>query len=820
MFFFVKVRYDTVWGEELKLRLHDELLPMEYSSPGTWTAEFEGDGRYSFELWKDGRCIRKEWRGHDLRRVRCRKGQNRIVVRDRWKDVPENSPLYSDFFTEVVFRRKERTNGTASKHQEANLLFLADCPQVRPELVPAMSGSGPLFDDWKRFLPLEGSGVPQWEISLNADAPFEYKFLLLDRNSMRPFVWEEGRNRRIDGIPSGGSLLVMADTVPTFHLKAWRGSGTAVPVFSLRGKDDFGVGEFKDIRPLADWASSCGMNVLQFLPVNDTTLTRSKLDSYPYNAVSAFALHPQYISLSDAGVMLRKKDKATAAELDALPALDYERVNSEKERLLRKAYTSFRKSLDNPELRKDYDRFMNRNREWLLPYSVFSCIRDERGTSDFASWGEYAVYSRRKAKEYADAHEHETGFYFYEQFILDRQLKDARDYAHSKGICLKGDLPIGISRCSVDAWTHPELFRLDSQAGAPPDFFSVDGQNWGFPTYNWEKMAEDGFAWWKKRMRRLGEYFDCLRIDHILGFFRIWEIPRPFRSGLTGHFNPALPYSGQELEDKGFHIGEDTAFFVRKDAVKDENLRPDVLFLEDPRKSGFFHPAIAGKESTAYTKLDGGMKKVYDTLYEDFFYHRHERFWRDGAMRKLPQLLKSTGMLVCGEDLGMIPGCVPEVMKELRILSLEIQRMPKKYGEEFADPAQYPYLSVCATGTHDTSNLRSWWREDKDATRRYYNGFLHCDGDAPQDCGPLLCEKIIRKHLESPSMLCILPLQDWLSLDRGLRYPGNPDDERINVPAVPHFYWRYRMHLPLERLTADKDFSLLIREMNSDAGRG
>jgi 4-alpha-glucanotransferase len=341
---------------------------------------------------------------------------------------------------------------------------------------------------------------------------------------------------------------------------------------------------------------------------------------------------------------------------------------------------------------------------------------------------------------------------------------------------------------------------MDSQAGAPPDAFSADGQNWGFPTYNWGKMAEDDYAWWKARLAKMSEYFDAFRIDHILGFFRIWEIPLKYWSGLDGYFNPALPYPDAELEILGFNASDND------------------LFIEDPRKAGCYHLKIGSRESTSYKSMEESVRSAFDRLYEEFFYHRNNEFWKDEAMRKLPALLDSTGMLACGEDLGMIPATVPQVMSDLRILSLEIQRMPKIYGQEFADPAWYPYLSVCTTSTHDMNPVRAWWEEDRRVTESYYRNVLGGKSEAPLTCEPQICRQILEQHLKSPAMLTVLPLQDWLSMDESLRRE-NPHEERINQPAVPRHYWRYRMHLTVEQLISAAGFNATISEMIAAGGR-
>ena len=568
----------------------------------------------------------------------------------------------------------------------------------------------------------------------------------------------------------------------------WKGAGTAIPVFALRSEDDFGVGEFLDLKKMVDWAVLTGQTFLQLLPVNDTTMFGTLDDSYPYNANSTFALHPQFINLPAAGVPVDKEYLKLQKQLnsfvkDGRPETDYVSVNREKRRLLRKAFDANWKSLSRT---KAYRNFLAANREWLIPYSRFCALRDEFGTPDFSQWGEFAVYDEARLERWNKSHRSETDFNCFLQFHLDAQFRQVRDYAHSKGVVLKGDLPIGISRTSADAWQFPKLFNMDSQAGAPPDAFSADGQNWGFPTYNWEEMAKDGYAWWKARLRKMSEYFDAFRIDHILGFFRIWQIPVPEKSGLAGYFSPAIPYSADELRSWGYGNRMDR-------------------FIEDPHRPGWYHPRIDAKD--------------LGDLYIDFFYRRHNEFWKHNAMGKLSALLGSTNMLACGEDLGMIPACVPEVMQRLNILSLEIQRMPKDPAQTFADPARYPYGCVCTTSTHDMSPIRAWWEEDRALSQRFYNEALGCGGAAPYFCEPWVCRRIVEQHLWSPAMLVILPLQDWLSISPELRYKGNPADERINVPAIPRYHWDYRMHLSLEELLAAKDFNTDVATLVKSSGR-
>lgn len=533
--------------------------------------------------------------------------------------------------------------------------------------------------------------------------------------------------------PIPGSPSIRKHQASEFDQPGFRGAGTAVPVFSLRTKDDFGIGEFNDLRPLVDWAAATGQCVVQLLPVNDTTRQGGWEDSYPYSPVSSFALHPLYIHLQDLGLKETASFKKVQAELNALPELDYPRVYKEKMSLVRKAFEASRgKDLES----SSYQKFVQDNSFWLDEYASFCARRDS----------------------------FEPDYYRWTQWHLDRQFSAVAAYARSKGVHFKGDLPIGVSGDSADAFHHPELFNLDSTAGAPPDFFSADGQNWGFPTYNWEEMAKDDFAWWKKRLRKMAEYFDAFRIDHILGFFRIWEIPRECHSGRMGHFNPALPYSKVEIDSLGLPL--------------------EGLFHEDPRHEGMYQPMI----SPASSELPQWQQERFGALYDDFFYHRHDAFWERNARRKLPELLGATGMLACGEDLGMVPDCVPGVMDDERILSLRMRGMGQS--------GPWSPLSVCATSSHDMETLR-----------------MQCQSDPSPD----EVERMLYEYLASPSMLAIFPLQDWLALDGDLRDPDR--SERINQPADPHHHWKFRIHLDLDELPGTEPFNHKITHLLASTSR-
>ena len=795
----ISIEYRTNWGEEIVLCLGGKRYPLAYVADGLWQGEIarfnpEKAAEYGYEVVRDGAVVRTEWKKHQIALPEGVEPKELTVI-DRWIDRPADSPFYSSAFTDAIFGRKAAKAKKAPKG--ANLLLQVAAPAVRPNEVLAITGSGKAFKNWTKVVPFDAAGFPVWTLALNVAETFEYKILIADKETLAPVAWEDGDNRWFAELPEADGFTVKADLQVSFSGRRWKGAGTAIPVFALRSDDDFGVGEFYDLKKMVDWAASTGQSVLQLLPINDTTMLHTWEDSYPYNPNSTFALHPQFLHLPAAGVKVDEAYKALQAELNALDQIDYERVNNAKLELLRGAFDKTFKKLS---ATKGYQAFVKKNAGWLLPYAAFCVLRDQNGTPDFTQWKSYAKYNKKKVDAFCEEHKSDIDFWCFVQYHLDLQLSEVCEYAHSKGVVFKGDLPIGISRTSVDAWLYPELFHMDSQAGAPPDAFSADGQNWGFPTYNWEKMAEDDFAWWKARLAKMSEYFDAFRIDHILGFFRIWEIPLWTKSGLNGYFNPALPYPAHELQTQGFDVNEFD------------------LFLQDPRQEGHYHPKIGAKQTQAYYVLDAYRRAAFDRLYDDFFYRRNNEFWKDKAMQKLPALLDSTGMLACGEDLGMIPATVPQVMDDLRILSLEIQRMPKSVEETFAHPANYPYLSVCTTSTHDMNPIRAWWEEDRQVTNDFWQMILGNQGEAPYFCEPWICRQILEQHVWSPAMLTILPLQDWLSMDAGLRRE-DPNAERINVPANSRHYWRYRMHLTLEQLAAADEFNQALTDMIAASGR-
>jgi 4-alpha-glucanotransferase len=787
---------------------------------------------------------------------------------------------------------------------ERMLTLTVSVPQVKEGQRVCVSGSSAFFGHWDpaRARVMSGARYPLWEIEVplaQVAAPHELKFGLWSDAEQRLVSFEAGENRQLANLPDDAASILV-NCAYYRHATPWKGAGVAIPVFALRSEQGYGIGEFADLEAFAQWAAGCGMHLVQVLPINDTSADFTWRDSYPYKAISTAALHPIYVNLprlfAACGQPLPEGFAARRDALNRLPKVDYEAVLRDKLAALRQLYAA----VGARTLRsRPFKAFLREQGDWLKPYAAFCRLRDQHGTADFTRWGEHRSYAAKRIRAWfkPGAPEHdEVMFHAFVQFHLKAQLDHALAAGHARGVAFKGDLPIGIDRCSVEAWTTPSLFHMDRQTGAPPDFFSALGQNWGFPTYDWPRMEAEGYAWWRQRLARMSACFDALRIDHILGFFRIWEIPREQTEGILGHFNPALPLSRDEIRERGFGgdvdkfcvpaivesalpqffgdaatsvastlmFRDEDGFFRFKPEFASESARarwiaevllspprrsggsnrrrpstpsaalgrdaataiPDglkrlgfeVLFVPDPDQPERFHPRIGLMDTAVFKALDPVEQTALRALHDDYFYRRHTQFWEAEAMKKLPALMEATRMLICGEDLGMIPDSVPVVLKRLGVLSLEVQNMPKRLGQRFGHPPEYPYLSVCTTSTHDTPTVRGWWEGDAAARQDYWRDVMHREGEAPDEATPEICRFVIEHSLAGGSMWCVLPWQDWLGIDLQLRHPVAAE-ERINVPAIPRHYWRYRMHRTIEDLLRATEFNRQVAQLIAVSGR-
>lgn len=884
------IEYKAMFGEQIVVNIQTEegelKLPLETTDGERWACDWcvespEKSYTYYYSVEREGRAVKTEWLmiKHQLE-VNAKKAAA-YTLYDNWKTMPEDAFLYSSAFTDCINHQVPQVMKPETGSKIVRLIVRA--PQLRDGERLGVLGADKALGAWdvQKILPMTQHTYNEWVADIDAthleDSHLEFKFVAF-RNAKNELLWENSMNRTVD-LPEmkAGELVSYELDQAFFALYNRKLAGTQVPVFSLRTRKSAGIGDFGDLKTMIDFVASTGQKVLQLLPINDTTITHTWTDSYPYSCISVFAIHPQYADLHALPELKDAKARAeaekTRAELNALDKIDYEKVNDFKINYLRQIFNQ-----EGEKMMKtaEYKAFFQDTELWLVPYAQYSYLRDKNGTADFNQWPDHQVWDEAERKVLADpktAAYKNVAFFYFVQFVLDRQMQEAHEHAKAKGVILKGDIPIGVNRNGCDVWTEPKYFNLNGQAGAPPDDFSANGQNWGFPTYNWFEMLKDGCQWWNRRFQNMARYFDAYRIDHVLGFFRIWEIPVHSVHGLLGQFAPALAMSREEIESYGLHFQEDRftrsfitdwvldrVFHERAGEVKEKYLdrldderyqmKPevdtqrkvealfadvtnekelwlrdglyalisDVLFVRDHTNPGVFHPRISAQLDFIYESLYDNDKAAFNRLYNDYFYRRNNQFWYQETMKKLPKLVQATRMLVCAEDLGMVPDCVPWVMDELKILSLELQSMPKDPSVKFGHLSRNPYRSVCTISSHDMPTLRMWWDENIQRTQEYYNTMLYRQGPAPHPLPGWLASDIISRHLTSPSMLCILSIQDWLATDEALRLP-DADAERINIPANSKHYWRYRMHLNIEDLAADKRFVQSITEMISQSGR-
>ena len=761
------------------------------------------------------------------------------VFPDQWRDRPLAYHLYSDaYHTSMHSKHGEEVEAARLPLFRRTVQFRVSAPQLQAGQAVAVCGSHPSIGSWNtsRYLQMQYVGNGEWMLTVDAMGwlmPIEYKYVVIDVVSHALVAWEEGDNRVISDELTDGEVLVLYGDALRLCEQPWRLAGVSIPVFSLRSEHSYGVGDFGDLKRLVDWAVLTGMKVIQLLPVNDTTTNHHWADSCPYNVVSFFALHPHYIDLEAAGT-LRSKQKMTQylrrrQELNALPVSDYEAVDCVKSEYLRELFAEQgKKVLESKECKA----FVEDNEDWLTPYAEY----------------------RQEPLDYVR----------FVQYLLHTQLKAAADYAREKGVVLKGDLPIGVHPDGLEVHLHPELFYADTQAGAIPDTNWPRGANWGFPTYHWDEPL---FSMLKHRLSHLSQYFDALRIDHVLGYFRIWEIPADAIDGVLGHFSPSLPLTVDEIEYFGLPFRKELYtkpfindrlierlfgihaayvrdnFLVRKaynlydlkepystqrkvaeafDGRRDENslwirdglmrLVSNVLFVEDPRQAEMYHPRVGATQEPVFEALTNEEKDAYLRLYNNYYYQRHSFYWGQQALKRLPAMMGDSRMLFCAEDLGLLPDCVEPVLDQLRILTLEIQQLPKQQGFEYSHLEANPIRSVCTISTHDMAPLRLWWQQQPERRQRYYVTMLQKEGRAPEQLPAHLAEEIIARHLYCPSMLCILQLQDWLAMDSELR-SKQPQQERINTPSDSYNRWQYRMHLTIEELLQATKYNNKIRMM-------
>ena len=626
----------------------------------------------------------------------------------------------------------------------------------------------------------------------------------------------------------------------------------AVPVFSLRTRRSCGVGEFADLVAMGRWCVSVGLEIIQILPVNDTGA-----DNSPYSLMSAFALHPLYLRLDELtdAPDIRQQIDAFRTTHNQTSHFCYPEVLAFKMAVLRTVYARHQQAIWADERLR---RWIH-DSPWVRTYAVFCALKHTYGQKPWQDWPAWQEPTEAEIDAYFEAQSVETYFYAWTQWHLAHQLRQAAVALDTMGVALKGDLPALMPQDSADVWAHRPYFDLSVAAGAPPDMFSPLGQNWGFPVYVWEAHRRDGFRWWRARLVQAAQFFHAIRLDHVLGFFRIWQISLSEFSGLLGYFAPSRLLSHSDLAarfDAGRirflsiphipwhalqrelpHAAERvcTRYLDPLPGERLYNIKPELdnervlaalpesapvrAFLTTchrdralmPLAEDTFAPAWYFYTSAAFALLSAAEKQYVQDLVA-VRGQESEIIWEAQGRDLLEMITHATDMFVCAEDLGVVPACVPRTLHTLGILSLRIERWTRRYDKEgapYIDPTQYPRLSVCTPSVHDTSPLRAWWEEpgwDKAA----YARLLGLNEPLPAELTPWLCQRIIKRQLTANALLCVFQIQDLFALSEDL-CTGKPQDERINVPGtISLTNWSYRMPAYIEDLHAHTPLCTLL----------
>lgn len=883
-----QIQYHTAFGEAIQLivknNVEEKIYQMEYGENDSWHCDIEWKihDQSRFEIVYSycfvGIHGEKKYEGGEWRKINAiGLYQEKISICDCWNDAADLRNIFNTKTFQDYQHAKKSKHNTLIIKENATHSFIVNIPFVPANKIIGLVGSAVAAGSWgisKKCILTRLQGN-MYSVQLNLspeDFPLEYKYVFSDKDNNDEMQFEQGENRLIEKMDEH-VLHVVNDGFGKWNYPGKKGVGISIPVFSLRSESSGGVGEFNDLKLLGDWAAETNCKLIQILPVNDTITTNNWDDSYPYSSISAFALHPIYLNIqSVAGKKYQHiagKYAVTIQALNALPEVNYPEVIKLKWNFFHEIFPLQKKHIF---ALKAYKTFFEENKFWLEPYAAFCFLRDRYHTANYKAWPAYKKYNAASIKKLLKNNEEEISVYYFLQFQLHVQLLDAVHYLNNKNICLKADLPIGIKRESVDHWQHPELFNENLLAGAPPDAFTENGQNWGFPTYNWNTIKENNFNWWEKKLNHNSKYADALRLDHVLGFFRIWSIPKDNIQGVLGYFQPAIALNENDFLQRNIYFDEkrfckpyitesllhdlflDEAGYVKekffiqnvyglfdfknefdtqkklqefilqeKNEVQHQKilskllyLHSEIILLKDAENG--FHFRVNMQQTFSFHSLDEQVKNQLNHLYHEYFFSRQNELWRNNGNEILSALHKSNNMLYCGEDLGWVPDFVPEVLKENEILSLNVQRMPKNNHSVFTDIFSANYLSVVTPGTHDMPVLRAWWKQDKTTTQKFYNDILNMPGIAPGEANETIIKKILEQFLQSPAMWSIFQLQDVMGMDKGLQ-SDDPRKEQINNPADAHNKWNYRMHISLENLLQQHAFNESWRKMIEKSSR-
>ena len=573
-------------------------------------------------------------------------------------------------------------------------------------------------------------------------------------------------------------------------------AGVLIPLFTIHSKSSFGIGDLGDLKLLIDWAKSTGNSIIQLLPMNELGALFC-----PYDALSSFALEPSYICLKDFRQISKKKFVSKSHDHNYV---DYA-VKEEKLRLLWDVYLT-----EDLSQAIDFESFQHDNFYWLADFVLFKVLKKYHQGKAWYDWEDKFKNRLSEAlQDFKQENIEEITFQMWLQWILFKQFRDAQNYAAKNNILIKGDLPVLVSKDSADVWSHPGFFKLETAAGAPPDMYAALGQRWGMPTYNWENIAQDDYRYIKEKLKYAQEFYNILRIDHVVGLFRIWSIAQNDlleNQGLNGKFDPDQEY-----------------------------------------------------------------------------------LWPDHGRKILEVLLKNTKMLLCAEDLGVIPRCCTDTLKEFGIPGNDVQRWVKDWNNrhDFLLPQEYRQLAVAMLSTHDTTNWKAWWQyeantidqnlfmrkcndrkinfeqvsqklfdfslsfhgrlrwkkeidsidklvwelgksreEVGDFIELYENTYnekaklwelLGCTGEITEAASAKLLTRVMKFVLSAQAIFCINTIEDYF--DMADIFKGDPYQYRINVPGtISVKNWSLRLPIDLEEMLTHP-LNKQIRKMILDSGR-
>lgn len=566
-------------------------------------------------------------------------------------------------------------------------------------------------------------------------------------------------------------------------------AGVSIPLSSIVTQHSLDCGDIYSLQVLSKWTRSCGLSIIQILPLNDSGFGKS-----PYSSISAYAMDPLYISL-----YLLDLDKESK-KIERGLKFDLNSTRQKKLAILKKHFLSiFNSHLTNQikEFTKQYPFFRT--------YSCFKILYEKNYGKLWTEWQFGSVHSIQIEDQIETENQTEYFFQAWIQMILCKQLRETKSVLEQDGIFLMGDMPILTSINSADVWSKRHLFNRNLSAGAPPDQFSYDGQNWGFPVIEWTMMKKENYSWWRERVQYLEKFFDLYRIDHVLGMYRIWSVPLNAKSARYGYF---YPQKGLSKED-----------FLSVKLEPDEFVQKEILY-EFAFNQYVFCWDFASLPN--FMSLDEDIKNQLITLSAKNSSF-DESIWKENGETILNFLSKESKMLACAEDLGAVPDFIKDSIKQNEIIGLDIIRWTRNYHSEKANfilAEDYRRLSVASLSVHDTSVALAWWNEIDSNTKEQFLELIGLKEEESKDKVKLL-EKMMEFALSVNSIFSIHLLHDYLFdpqynqyKDRKLCILDNPEEHRINTPGTQEeFNWDYRFPFVLEELLDNEKLCARIKKM-------